>query len=246
MQLSIVASLLIGIPLTLATFSVLQHGIVYATLISFIVYYCSMGMSVVAYRLSPIHPLAQYPGPVLAKISAFWMAWVASHGKRHVYIERLHLEYGDIVRIGVFILTANSGHGLMCLISIGPNELSIKDASAIFPLMGSNGMPKGPGMVGRVQHQQSSLITYQDPIEHARRRRPWNRAFNTHSLKEYQPIIARRAVQLVEALQSQSGSVDLAQWISFFTYVFHVLYRALNEILNRLNTRRYDFMGDMA
>ena len=98
----------------------------------------------------------------------------------------------------------------------GPNELSIRDTSAIFPLMGSNGMPKGFGMKGRVQHQESPLIACQDPVEHARRRRPWNRAFSTHSLREYQPIIARRAAQLVEALQVHSSNVDLAQWISFF------------------------------
>lgn len=70
-----------------------------------------------------------------------------------------------------------------------------------------------------------SLITQRDPIEHARRRRPWTRAFSTAALKEYEPIVANRVAQLVEAVGHQKGVTDLAQWISFFTY---------------------DFMGDMA
>lgn len=36
----------------------------------------------------------------MAKMSKIWMAWVASHGKQHVYIRGLHDKYGDVVRIG--------------------------------------------------------------------------------------------------------------------------------------------------
>ena len=66
---------------------------------------------------------------------------------------------------------------------------------------------------------------FRDPVEHARRRKPWNRAFNSAALKDYQPKIAHRASQLVEELTKQSGVVDLSLWISWFAY---------------------DFMGDMA
>ncbi|KAI0688711.1 cytochrome P450 [Cytidiella melzeri] len=205
-QIIPVCSLIIGAPTFLSRLFVQQYGTPCAMLLTFTVYYASIAASVIAYRVSPFHPLARYPGPMVAKLSAFWLAWIAFRGKRHLYIDRLHTQHGDIVRIG-------------------PNELSIRDASAIFPLMGSNGLPKGFGMKGRVQHAESPLIACQDPIEHARRRRPWNRAFNTNALRDYQPIITRRATQLVEALRIQAGNVDLAQWISFFAY---------------------DFMGDMA
>ena len=86
--------------------------------------------------------------------------------------------------------------------------------------------PKGPGMKGRSMHQNPlPLISLQDTAEHARRRKPWNRAFNSAALKEYQPTVAKRVAQLVETLQAQEGETDLAEWISYFTY---------------------DFMGDMA
>ncbi len=65
-----------------------------------------------------------------------------------------------------------------------------------------------------------ALIMLRDHGEHARRRRPWTRAFSTNALKEYQPIIARRVTQLVDGLAAQKGATDLAAWISWFTYDF--------------------------
>ena len=62
------------------------------------------------------------------------------------------------------------------------------------------------------------LVACRDTAMHAQRRRPWNRAFNSTSLKEFQPLIVKRAHQLVEGLAAKEGQVaDLAQWFSFFT-----------------------------
>ena len=62
-----------------------------------------------------------------------------------------------------------------------------------------------------------SLIAIRDHTMHARRRRPWNRAFNTSALKEYEHIIAKRVSQLVGALEEQKGVVDLTLWLGYFT-----------------------------
>lgn len=61
--------------------------------------------------------------------------------------------------------------------------------------------------------------------DHTVRRKRWNRAFSTVSVKEYEPIVIKRALQLVDELQRRSTKqqssaqnyVDLAQWLSFFT-----------------------------
>lgn len=72
---------------------------------------------------------------------------------------------------------------------------------------------------GRALHPAfSPLIIIQSHDEHSRRRKPWNRAFSTSSLKGYEPVIEKRARQLVEHLSEHKDEVvDLAQWISFFT-----------------------------
>jgi len=56
----------------------------------------------VAYRLSPFHPLARYPGPFLARVSKFFMLSVVTMGHAHQYYRRLHDEHGDIVRTGAY------------------------------------------------------------------------------------------------------------------------------------------------
>ncbi|THG99327.1 hypothetical protein EW026_g3001 [Hermanssonia centrifuga] len=92
--------------------------------------------------------------------------------------------------------------------------------------MGTQGLPKGPNWTARTLYPPIlPIIATRDPVEHAQRRRPWNRGFSTAALKEYQPIIAKRVAQLVESLASEQGVVNLVERISFFTY---------------------DFMGDMA
>ncbi|RPD60598.1 high nitrogen upregulated cytochrome P450 monooxygenase 2 [Lentinus tigrinus ALCF2SS1-7] len=151
--------------------------------------------SIVVYRLSPWHPLARYPGPwshaVTALVAGFWMAT----GNRNVHVRSLHERYGDVVRTA-------------------PNELSISDLSAIPHLWN---VPRGPGMKGvSMSHTQVTMMGIQDPEEHARRRRPWNRGLNQAALKEYEGHIMNRAQLLVRRLEEQHGGTDLSKWLAYF------------------------------
>lgn len=55
-------------------------------------------------------------------------------------------------------------------------------------------------------------------------RKPWNRAFSSTALKEYEEILATRARQLVSCLedrvnesdQKASTVLDVAVWFSYF------------------------------
>ncbi|KAI0964040.1 hypothetical protein AcW1_000956 [Taiwanofungus camphoratus] len=173
-----------------------------ALFVCFSAYFGTLALCTVSYRLSPLHPLAQYPGPASHKVSKLWMAILALHGRQHLHIHDLHERFGDIVRIG-------------------PNELSIRDASAIAPLMGSNGLPKGPSWTGRsMKPAILSLMSLRNPHEHARRRKPWIRAFNPAALKEYEELIAKRATQLIERLVEQRSETDLGTWFNYFAFDF--------------------------
>ncbi|PPQ83271.1 hypothetical protein CVT25_004010 [Psilocybe cyanescens] len=177
------------------------YGTTYATLL----------MSLIIYRLSPIHPLWKYPGPVLAKCTKFWGVYHSSTGCIHHTLSDLHRYYGSVVRTG-------------------PNELSFCDVDAIQPILGADGMGKGPVWDGRhsPKRKEVSLIGIRDTTEHLQRRKVWNRAFNISRIKKYEPILRVRVDQLVDALQDLSktnAQVDLAEWMSSFAY---------------------DFMGDMA
>ncbi|TFK75098.1 cytochrome P450 [Pluteus cervinus] len=196
--------LLLVLPLCFAPF-VVQHvrGIVEGVLITLFIYWTTLLSSVVAYRLSPWHPLAQYPGPLGCKVTKFWCALIALGGKQHVYYSELHKRYGDVVRVG-------------------PNELSVRDVNMVVPLMGPSGLPKGPFWDGRIPEKEiiRPMISIRNKADHTRRRRPWTRAFSTTALKDYEEIITRRSTQLVEHLGNQKGVIDLAQWIAYFSYDF--------------------------
>jgi hypothetical protein len=55
---------------------------------------------IATYRLSPFHPLAEYPGPVLGRITKLRWAYVVFTGKRHFETAKLHDKYGVFVRTG--------------------------------------------------------------------------------------------------------------------------------------------------
>ena len=49
------------------------------------------------------------------------------------------------------------------------------------------------------------------------RRRIWSRGFTSEALKEYQPIIAAKANELLESLSARVGKdLDLASWLNLF------------------------------
>lgn len=145
-------------------------------------------------------------------------------------------------------------HGLKCY--VGPNEISTIDISILSSVLGADGMPKGPLWDARVDPdiKVRSLIATRSLHEHARRRKRWNRGFSTAAVKGYEPIVSRRALQLVEELKTRSEGldggdrrqpVDLAEWFSFFTYVCHIF--SSRKIENNFSLYdRFDFMGDMA
>ena len=73
----------------------------YAALpLAFAAYWSGLVNFTLAYRLSSFHPLTKYPGPLLAKTSKWWAAYISGTGDQHKCLKRLHDRYGDVVRIG--------------------------------------------------------------------------------------------------------------------------------------------------
>jgi len=155
------------------------------------------------YRLSPLHPLANYPGPFLGKVTKLWTVYVVARGRAHIYYSQLHDRYGDIVRVG-------------------PNELSIRDASIIHDLMGPDGLPKGPYWDNR--SNTPSLIAQRDPAIHTQNRHRWAKAFSSAALKDYETNIIKRIRQLshrweqmIEQTAQNFTVVDVSAWMTYFS-----------------------------
>ena len=74
------------------------------------------------------------------------------------------------------------------------------------------------------------LISIPDVNEHRERRKLWNHGFTTSALRDYQPILSNRVLQLAENLNKRAGKdsykgepLDLAEWVGFFACVFYYL-----------------------
>ena len=68
--------------------------------LAFITYIGALISFTLTYCLLPFHPLTKYPGPVIAKMSKWWAAYINAKGGLHRYYKHLHDRYGDVVRIG--------------------------------------------------------------------------------------------------------------------------------------------------
>ncbi|KAJ7311575.1 high nitrogen upregulated cytochrome P450 monooxygenase 2 [Mycena albidolilacea] len=170
---------------------------------SYAVFLGSLGLSIAVYRLSPLHPLAQYPGPAIGKVTKLWSVWKTAHGYKYLYHKELHDRYGPYVRTG-------------------PNELSIIDAPAVSQILGSGGLEKGRYYEsGRHSATPPSIVCVSGEA-HTAKRRVWNRAMSSAALREYEPLIAKRASQLISRLRDQgsdgASDVDLVHWLDLFAY----------------------------
>ncbi|THH32413.1 hypothetical protein EUX98_g1775 [Antrodiella citrinella] len=200
-----VLTVLLIIHPVIATLLLLSHVSTLASLgIAFGVYHATLLSSIAFYRVSPFHPLARYPGPVLLKLSSLWVYEMGISGKRHLVIQKMHEQYNSEV------------------IRIGPNELSFRNASSISQIMGTQGLPKGPAYDGRTSYSKiKPLIAWRDASIHAQRRRSWTRGMSTSALKEYEPALAERITQLVDGLLNSRGeTTDMVEWLRFFSYDF--------------------------
>jgi hypothetical protein len=120
---------------------VLSFGVQLPILPALVLYLLALSTSIVLYRVSPFHPLAKYPGPLLARVSRVYWSFASSSGLPHIRMQRLHERYGDVVRTG-------------------PNHLSIRDAAAIPAIFGARGpWAKHGSARSRLPHCRCSALT---------------------------------------------------------------------------------------
>ncbi|KAI0700471.1 cytochrome P450 [Cytidiella melzeri] len=168
-------------------------------------YTFTLAAATVAYRLSPFHPLASYPGPLLWRISSVVLAVVSFRGHRHLVLDALHKRYGRFVRIGPNALSINSCGAFQTI--YGPAHHFTKSESYELP-----------GHVGG-----TALFFRQTRDAHTARKQIWSQAFSPSALDNFFPPLERRTWQLTECIEKRAngdGIVDLAECICHWSYDF--------------------------
>ncbi|KAF9256882.1 cytochrome P450 [Marasmius fiardii PR-910] len=171
---------------------------------SYITFFSVLSASIVLYRLSPFHPLADVPGPALAKVSKLYGIWIWLKGERHIRYKEMHEEYGPIVRIA-------------------PNEISVIDQDSMKAVLGPGGCIKGQAYSTRRDDRTEGSLLALTGEARIRRRRVWARGMSCEAIREYEPVVRQQASKLFERLYERTYKVvELGEWFNYFSFDFIV------------------------
>ena len=167
------------------------------------VYWSLLGglfISMALYR-ALFHPLSQYPGPFIARITQFWLpVQVAGRINSAWFIDALHQKHGEYFRLG-------------------PNLLSVADPDMV-EVIHAPGTKFGKGQWYDLAKPLTSLMNIREKHIHDKRKRDaWDPAFSPKALRNYDPRILRHADRLVQHLAQTAGqNVNITEWVNFFSF----------------------------
>ncbi|KAH6952169.1 cytochrome P450 [Fusarium avenaceum] len=157
-----------------------------------------VSLHVVYYRF--LHPLAKYPGPFFASFTNLWKVRQLWSLHMPYTLQRLHVEYGDVVRIG-------------------PNQLSFSQGEAVHRIYkAGRKLPKTRFYDGFTSFNPNLFGTQNEEV-HSMRRRQMAHAFSQSSINKMEQYIDQHLIQFRKNLDhfSDTGEVfDLKELIAFF------------------------------
>jgi cytochrome P450 len=156
--------------------------------------------------------LREYPGPVLAAITALPLFRNRLNGTLVPWYHALHLKYGSVVRVA-------------------PNELSYIDPNAWKDIYGHRtaskpSFPKDPRFLGPdlyCENGETGMVRADDEAAHSRQRRLVSYAFSDKALKEQEPLLQSYAELLVTKLKDavskdKDVTFNMIEWYNFTTF----------------------------
>ncbi|KAE8152092.1 cytochrome P450 [Aspergillus avenaceus] len=130
------------------------------------------GFGLSIYRLW-FHPLSKYPGPRLAALTRWYVAWYIYRGVFYRHVRDLHNQYGDVVRTGPDLIHFNSPATMVDIYGAQANVLKT-DEFQVLNIAGS-----------------STIFSAVKKNVHAFKRRTLLPLFNDRSLQPYSDRILR-------------------------------------------------------
>ena len=168
------------------------------------------------------HPLAKYPGPLLAKLTDLYSTYHAWKGDRHLEFWRCHEKYGNIVRFG-------------------PNSLSFNTNTALKEIYGFKGNVRKADFYSAFPATKDSFSTHSaiDRAAHARKRRVLSQAFSDAAIKSMENHI------LAHVRQFCSNLGDKGAWTNPFDTLERTQWTPAKNISDQANYMTFDVMGDL-
>ncbi|KAI0399894.1 cytochrome P450 [Xylaria palmicola] len=163
-------------------------------------YLAGLFASMTVYRLY-FHRLRSFRGPRLAAVSKLWHVWHVRDSTNHLFLQRIHDEYGSIVRTG-------------------PNEITIFDPAA-FELLDGFGNETTRDVWYDIVRPRTSAVFTRDKLEHKEGRKFWALSMSNKANNDYYPRIASLVRDLSRCIASYGGGpVDIDQIMSWYSWDF--------------------------
>ncbi|KAJ6134372.1 Cytochrome P450 E-class group I [Penicillium sp. IBT 18751x] len=161
-------------------------------------------LAIIVYRIW-FHPLAKFPGPILAKVTNLYGGYFAWKGDLHVDMLRCHEKYGDVVRYAPNRILFNTNTGL-------------KDIYAF-----SKQFQKST-VYGAMVHRAPNTLTLTDKKQHGRKRRTIGQGFGDNALRGFEDTIMNLVRAFCDKLVQDTPSGEwshpqnMAKWSNYLTF----------------------------
>ncbi|KZO90350.1 cytochrome P450 [Calocera viscosa TUFC12733] len=158
-----------------------------ATVVALLVIYFGASTFYIAF----LGPLAQFPGPGLAKFSKIWGFFQAMTLRKTMAVHKMHKQMGPVVRVG-------------------PNHLSISAPEIIPRLYSYKPFLKDPGFYTALNagKAEGHLVSQTDPTQHAKRRKLIATLLTRGAIKSYEgDLLHPKILQAILPFQEANGEV---------------------------------------
>jgi len=170
-------------------------------------------LTIVAYRLY-LHPLSKFPGPLLAKLTSFWIYRETYRGTEASTLAALHAKYGPIIRVA-------------------PNEFDIADSDAVNSIyVKSGGFLKAPCYSNFDIDGFPTIFSAIEPAHHSTLSKPVLPLFAQASIRDGKDVIVGCVNRMVSRLeQDVKQSRKSGKPVNILTYARSLALDAMTSYL---------------
>lgn len=155
------------------------------------------------YRLRS-HPLSNFPGPILAKISNFPYSKSYLGGRQPYDIRALHEKYGPVVRVAPRELSFSSPTSWQDIYGARPGHQ---------PLLKS-AFYEG----GSFANEAFSIVSERDHEKHREMRKYLSSAFSERSLKGQEYLVTDVIDRFIAKIGAERKPIDMTTWFNLLTF----------------------------
>ncbi|KAL4733555.1 cytochrome P450 [Aspergillus similis] len=154
------------------------------------------------------HPLAAFPGPLLARASMAWRIYHSMGGRFHRAIDEQHRRYGPVFRVS-------------------PNELSFASVASWKDIYGHRATGKPPLIKSKFYEIYGAgfgslcIGSERDPEKHTRMKKSLSPAFSLRSLGDQEVIVSQCVDRFVSRMgepELNAGGLNMTKWYEMVAF----------------------------